>query len=165
MEIGACPIPLAAEWKTLMASPTDLLSAAQNNVVAINEATASVSTIVTALSSVASAFTSAVSTAFPVITLSEATINSSAGDNTIVAAVASQTIRIYKMFYVVSAAANITIKSSAVSLTGAIPYTGSASTFYDYDAHPWFTFASNSAFILTVSAAVQVSGRAYYTQS
>jgi len=155
---------MAEETTRNIAQSPAFLSAAQNNVTAINNVGEQIPSVITALSSIANTLTTALSATFPTITLSEATINSSAGSNMIVAAVANQTIRVYKLFYTVSAAANITIQSSVVSLTGPMPYTAAASTFFDYDAHPWFTFASNSAFILNVSAAVQVSGRTYYTQ-
>lgn len=99
--------------------------------------------------------------------LSAATIDfTSTGDNTIVAAVASQTVRVHKMFLNVSTATNITFKSGAgTSLTGAMNFPANGGIVLDFDAEPWFLAASGAAFIINQSGTAQVSGRVYYTQS
>lgn len=99
--------------------------------------------------------------------LTEAAINAAAsGDNTIVAAVAAQTVRVMKLFLTVAQACTLTFKSGAgTSLTGAITLSAGASIVLDLDGEPWFTTGSGSAFVINLSAAVQMSGRIYYTQS
>ncbi len=99
--------------------------------------------------------------------LTEAAINAAAsGDNTIVAAVTAQTIRVMKIFLVVAQACTLTFKSGAgTALTGAITLAAGGSFVLDLDGEPWFTTGSGSAFVINLSAAVQMSGRVYYTQS
>jgi hypothetical protein len=99
----------------------------------------------------------------------EAAINFTAtGDNTVVAGVAGQQIRVYRIFFVVSAATTITFKDGAgTNLTGAISMlaNGSFVLDFDFDNHPWFTTSVGNAFVINQSGTAQVSGRVYFTQS
>lgn len=98
--------------------------------------------------------------------LSEAKIDFVAtGDNTIVAAVAAQTIRLHRIFFVASAATTIIIKDGATALTGAITVTAGGSFVLDMDGDPWFVCSTNTAFVINQSGTAQISGRAYYRQS
>lgn len=88
------------------------------------------------------------------------------GDNTVVAAVASQTTKVYRMYFVVAGATNITIKNGAgASLTGAVPLAANGGMMLDFSSRPWYTTSTNTAFIINSSAAVQVSGRVEYVTS
>lgn len=96
--------------------------------------------------------------------LSSASISaSSSGDNTIVAAVGGQTVRVHKIFLVAASVVTVTVKDGAgTSLTGAM--TLGAMTL-DLDSEPWFVTSVGNALILNLGSAVQVSGRVHYTQS
>lgn len=90
----------------------------------------------------------------------------SSGDNTLIAAVSSQTIRVHKLFLVVSGAVNIKFKDGAgTDFHPALPMQAGGGFVLDFDQEPWFVTSTNTALVLNLSAAVQVSGRIYYTQS
>lgn len=96
----------------------------------------------------------------------EAIINFSAsGDTALVAAVAAQTTKIYRLFLVVAGATTLTFKDGSSALTGAMTMTSGGSLTLDFDGNPWFTGSANTAFNLNSGNAVQVSGRLYYIQS
>lgn len=86
------------------------------------------------------------------------------GDTTLIAGVASQTVRIHRIFFVVGAATNIIFKDGATALTGAIPMLANGSFVLDYSGEPWFTTTAANGFVVNSSAGVQISGRIYYTQ-
>lgn len=94
---------------------------------------------------------------------------SSSGDNTVVAGVTAQTIRVWKLFVVnsdASTATNITFKDSTpTSLSGAFRLVSGGSTVLDLDGEPWYVTASGKGFVINSSAAVQLSGTVYFTQS
>lgn len=101
-----------------------------------------------------------------VANLTSAQVNAAgAGDNTLVAGIAGQTIRLWKIFLVVNAAVNIQFKSGATTLTPVMNMLANGSFVLDFDGEPWLVTAVADALILNLSAAVQVSGRLYYTQS
>lgn len=99
--------------------------------------------------------------------LSSASINAAAnGDNTLVAGVAAQTVRVFQLFLVTSANVNIKFKDGAgTDLTAAMSMTKGGAMVLDFNGEPWFVTSAANAFILNLSAAQQVSGRIYYTQS
>lgn len=84
------------------------------------------------------------------------------GNNTVIAAVAGQTIRVYRGFFIAASSVAIIVRDGAsTNLTGAM--TLGAHTL-PYDGLPWFTCARGNAFVLNLGSAVQVSGRLYYIQ-
>ena len=88
------------------------------------------------------------------------------GDNTIVAGVAGQTIRVVKMFFIVGAATNVTIKDgTGTNLTGAMPFAANGGLVLDEARDPWFTTSSGNAFVLNQSGTATIAGRIYYEQS
>lgn len=99
--------------------------------------------------------------------LSRAAISiSSSGDNTIIAGVGGQTIRIFRIFFVVSGAVSVTIKDGAgTSLTGAMAFLANGGLVLDFTNEPWFVTSTANAFIINLGTAVQTSGAVYYTQS
>lgn len=88
----------------------------------------------------------------------------STGDNTVVAAVAAQIVRVYRLFLVVSAATDLTFKKGSTALTGAIEMTEAGSIVFDFEDQPWFTTELGEAFVIGQTGTAQVSGRLYYTQ-
>jgi hypothetical protein len=88
------------------------------------------------------------------------------GDNTLVAGTAAQTIRVHRIFLVCNAAVNIAFKDgAATALTGTMNMLANGSFTLDMATDPWFVTTAGNAFVLNLSAAVQVSGRVYYTKS
>ena len=91
---------------------------------------------------------------------------SSTGDNVVVSTVAAQTVRVYRIFFTVSAATTITFRDGGgTSLTGAMTFTAGGSFVLDFQGDPWFITSSGNAFIINQSGSAQISGRVYYTQS
>lgn len=91
---------------------------------------------------------------------------SAAGDNTIVAGVALQTIRAFKLFFVAAAPVEVKFKDGAgVDLTPYMPLTANGSFVLDFDTQPWLEASAGNDFIINLSAPVQVSGRLQYQQS
>jgi len=87
------------------------------------------------------------------------------GDNTVVAANAQGQIHVHGILFTVDAATNITIKSGATLLTGALVFTGSGSSMtleINMD-EPYFSCPTNTAFIMNQSGTAQVSGVLHYT--
>lgn len=89
------------------------------------------------------------------------------GDNTLVAGVAAQTVRVFRIFFVVAGAVNIQFKAATggTALTGVMTMSAGGALVLDFSGEPWFVTATAGAFVLNLSAAVQVSGAVYYTQS
>lgn len=98
----------------------------------------------------------------------EVAINVAAsGDNTIVSATAAQTTRLYGFFLEADGGA-VKVKwkdGAAADFHPAMPLNDKGSWFLPRDGRPWFKTTANTALILNLSAAVQVSGRAYYKKS
>lgn len=91
---------------------------------------------------------------------------SGSGDNSLVAGVAGQIVRLYRIFFVVSGATNLTIKDGAsTSLSGAMAFGANGSLILDFQAEPWYMTASGNALVLNSSNAVQVSGTIWYIQA
>ena len=88
------------------------------------------------------------------------------GDNTIIAAPAAGfIIKIVKMFFAVASSVNVTFKSGANALTGAMTFAtglGSTNVFsFDGDFNP-LSMNAAEAFIINLSGNVQVSGFVLY---
>jgi len=87
------------------------------------------------------------------------------GDNTIVTATASQTTRVHRIWFVSAAPVDVIFKSAATALTGTLSMSGRSTLMLDMSTEPWFVTGTNEALIINLSAAVQCSGRIYYTKS
>jgi len=100
-------------------------------------------------------------------TIAEAVIDTaSSGDNTLVAAVTGQTIRLYKIVLYANAANTVILKDGAsTKLMGNIDLPAKAGYVIDNDSsgHCPFTCTVSNALVLNLSAATQVSGRVWYT--
>lgn len=91
---------------------------------------------------------------------------SNTGDNTVIAGVSGQTIRVWRLFFVVNAATNVTIKDGAsTSLTGAMAMAANGGFTLDLQGDPWFVTSSGNNFVVNQSGTAQISGTIYYTQS
>jgi hypothetical protein len=86
------------------------------------------------------------------------------GDNTIVAAVANKRIYIFRLYFILGAASNITFKTGTTALSGALPFQANQGMILDPTECPWHQTDVGSAFILNSSNAVQVSGSVGYIQ-
>lgn len=91
---------------------------------------------------------------------------SAAGDNVLVAGVAAQVVRIYRLFLVFDAdvAAFFRDGAAGAAFSGSMAMLASGSITFDFDGEPWFTGTAGNAFVLNLGGVAQVSGRIYYTQ-
>lgn len=97
---------------------------------------------------------------------SSTTINTTTtGDNTIVAGISSQTVRVFRMFFVVSAATTITFKDGSTGMTGAMTFNAGGAFILDFQGDPWFVTTASNGFVINQSGTAQISGRVYWTQS
>lgn len=126
------------------------------------------STDVITVQGIASGVAQVVSLAFPAASATSRAAISTAtsGDNTIVAGVAAKTVRIHKLI-ITSVASPVTILfkdgASTTLLTWVAPTNGGI--VLDFDGEPWFITTAANAFVINLSAAVQIYGRCYFTQS
>ena len=89
-----------------------------------------------------------------------------AGDNTVIAAVVGQTIRIYHYDFVVNNNVTATLKDGAVAMSGAYQFTAGAGMAYDAPGGIYpIVLTAGSGFVINLGGAVQVSGFIQYTQS
>jgi hypothetical protein len=102
------------------------------------------------------------------ISLTEAKIDFAAlGDNVIVPLLSDdQQVLLYRIFFLISGGAAILTfldGEGGDALTGPLHLADGAAFVLDRDGtHPWFTTSEGNALVLNMSAAVQVSGRAYF---
>lgn len=99
--------------------------------------------------------------------MSQTAINfSTSGDNTLVAGVGGQTIRIWRIIFNVGGSTNITIKDGAVTaFSGPLTFSSSGGMILDFSGEPWYTTSTSNAFVFNSTNAVQVGGTVWYTQS
>ena len=89
---------------------------------------------------------------------------SSSGDNTVVAGLTANPIRVYGLVATVNGATNITFKDGSTALSGALILTGNGSSFtLPLTDEPYFTTTIGNAFVMNSSSAVAVSGICWYT--
>lgn len=96
--------------------------------------------------------------------LLSAAINfSSAAQNQIIAGVAGSIIRVYKIFFIVSAPTLVTFQDGSNNFSGAMNFSANEGIVLDFDTKPWFTMSIGNAFNITQTANASVAGTAYYT--
>jgi hypothetical protein len=103
-------------------------------------------------------------------TIQQAVVSFSAsGDNTLVAAVAKQTIQMVGILLVVGGATNLTFKdgTAGTARSGALPMTANGALVLDPNQNNlWYQTSSGSNnLVLNSSNAVQVSGTVYFKQA
>lgn len=89
---------------------------------------------------------------------------SNTGDNTVVAAVTNQSIRVYRLFFVVSADTNIVIKNGSTALTGTITMFAGGTFLLDVSREPWFTTTVGNAFVINQSGTANIGGKIDFQQ-
>lgn len=100
--------------------------------------------------------------------LTEVALNIAAsGDNQIVALTAGQIIRVWAFWLKVNGAAGVSLKfrSAANDLHPALPFNDKDGWVMSFMSRPWFTCTIAEALQINLSAAIQVSGRIYYTKA
>lgn len=91
---------------------------------------------------------------------------SASGDNIVISGIALKTIRVFRIFFVCSAATNITIKDGAgISLTGPMPMGANGGFTLDFQGEAWFVTSAGNSFIINQSGAAQIGGAVYSQQS
>lgn len=157
-----------ASMSTTTATSTQAIST--RGISYINDGTA---TLIAPRSVMASNNTQAIGTQsadVPLWSVSDLTANvinfSASGDNTIIAGVGGQTIRVHRLRFVAAAPTNITIKDGAGTvLEGPITMTAGGAMVLDLSGRPYYRTSVGNAFVINSSAAVQVGGRVEYVQS
>jgi hypothetical protein len=100
--------------------------------------------------------------------LTEVAINIAAsGDNSIVAATAAQIIRVWAFWLKINGSGtgvSLKFRSAANDLHPAIPFNDKDGWVMGFMSRPWFTCTVAEALQINLSAAIQVSGRLYYTK-
>jgi hypothetical protein len=102
------------------------------------------------------------------LSLSKAIVNASAaGNNTLVAGVAGQTVRVFKMALTFSIGGVAIFQDGpSTALSGAMTFYYGASIVLDLDAtNPWFLTSSSNGFVVNLANGASVQGVVYYTQS
>ncbi len=89
---------------------------------------------------------------------------SGSGDNPIVAAVSGKRIFIYRLYFILGAATDITFKDGSTALTGAMPFLANGFMILDPTQVPWHQTSVGAAFNINSSNAVQVSGSVGFIQ-
>lgn len=89
-----------------------------------------------------------------------------AGDNTIIAGVLGQTIRIFHYNFVVNNNVTVLLKDGATNLSGTYTLTAGAGLAFDAPGGIYpLILTSGNGFVINLGGAVQVSGFVQYTQS
>lgn len=100
--------------------------------------------------------------------LSEVAINvASSGDNAIVGLTAAQIIRVWAFWLKVNGSGtgvSLKWRTAANDLHPALPFNDKDGWVMSFMSRPWFTCTVAEALNLNLSAAIQVSGRLYYTK-
>ena len=100
------------------------------------------------------------------LTLSSVSVSASTvGNNTLVAGIALNTIRVFKVVLVFSGAGTAIFQDGNTALTGPLVMSIGGSIVLDMDVtNPWFVTSAGNNFVLNLSAG-SVGGVIYYTQS
>lgn len=83
------------------------------------------------------------------------------GDNTIIPLSAGKKHKIVKIWFVCAGAVDVTFKEGATAITGAMSFGQGGGLADDGDLNP-IEIATGQAFVINLSAAVQVSGMVRY---
>lgn len=100
--------------------------------------------------------------------LSEVPINIAGnGDNSLVALSAAKIIRVWAFWLKVNGSGtgvSLKFRDNVTDLHPAIPFNDKDGWVMSFMGRPWFTCTVSQALQMNLSAAIQVSGRLYYTQ-
>jgi len=87
------------------------------------------------------------------------------GTNTIVSGIPGQVVRVYRIFFVTSAATTVTIQDGGTNLSGAIPLGQNGSVVLDTSGDPWYQSSPGNPINITSNTTAQISGSLWYTQT
>jgi hypothetical protein len=102
------------------------------------------------------------------VTLSSVNVNASAnGNNTLIAGVASQTVRVFKVALVFSVGGTAIFQDGAsTQITGPLVMYAGGTIVLDMDiTNPWFLTSAGNGFVVNLANGAVVGGVIYYTQS
>lgn len=87
-------------------------------------------------------------------------------NNILVAGAVAKTIKVYRLFYVLSAGATVQLSDSGGNdWTGDLPTTAGGGAAFQASGIPWFTTAAGADLVLTSDTAVNLGGAIGYVQS
>ena len=89
----------------------------------------------------------------------------SASSNTVIAAVAGEIIRIYRVLIIAAAAATLTFQDGSTALSGAMALAANGTIILPNCGIPWFQTSAGNAFNILSSTGAQISGTIWYLQS
>src|SRR5579864_982905 len=89
---------------------------------------------------------------------------SASGDNVVISPEPANGFKIWKLWLVAASAVTVTYKSGSNTLSGPVGLVSGGSQTMPYDGIANLSIQINSAFIINLSAPVQVSGMVYYTR-
>jgi hypothetical protein len=88
-----------------------------------------------------------------------------AANGAIIAGVAGQKIRVYKMVLTIATGTTIQFQDGATNLSGAMTLTAGIPFVLPHDGNPWYTTSAGNAFNVAFGAGQQLSGTIYFSQS
>lgn len=89
-----------------------------------------------------------------------------AGDNTVIAGLPGQTIRVFRVWFTNDANTLITFKDgSSGPFTGPLNFVDCRSGMWDIEGEPWFVTSPGNDFIINQTGAAQISGKIDYIQA
>jgi hypothetical protein len=87
------------------------------------------------------------------------------GNNTVIFAITGCGFRIWKLWLTAASAVNVTyFDGASTALSGPVGLVANGSQTLNYDGTPHFSTSIGNAFIINLSAPVQISGMVYYTR-
>lgn len=87
------------------------------------------------------------------------------GDLTAISSITGQTIRVWKLYFVVSGATNVQLKNGTATLkSGDMVMTASQGFAYDGDPNFPMFVSSGNAFIINSSVATAIAGEVWFTR-
>lgn len=98
-------------------------------------------------------------------TLTSSSVNFSAtGENSVVVSSLNSTIKIMRIFLVVSADTIITFRNGlgGTDLTGPISLLANGALVLDISNEPWFVMDQSNDFVISQTGTAQISGRVYF---
>lgn len=97
--------------------------------------------------------------------LIQASVNfSGSGDNTIIAALAGNMTRVYRLAIVVGDSTQLQFKRGSTAISGPYQMKPGGSIVLDFDGEPWFKTGINEALIINSTVGVVVGGCIWYLQ-
>jgi len=88
-----------------------------------------------------------------------------ATQTSVVAAVAGQRVRVYKLAITAAAAENITFLDGTTALTGAITMSTGQPLVLPMDGNPWLVTSAGNALNITPTSAAVLAGVIWFTQN